>query len=260
MDNTSNQTPSESATPRNLVNPVALQNCSVQFGEVSAPVLDISFVRLVVADEASWVAPAENEPLTLNFHLDRFRFSAIARFQGRGEGWIRFGFEKILPSAGAHLRSFLSPKRIGESIVEDWRTDQVRHFHGLNESELWFDQAGGILFSYLDNPDHTAQFIIRMSDSKSLLRVGKILRKNYMELSNIDQELPLLPLTDRDTYAKLGECRDVVTNFRPNGQLEYNLKQRLLKVISEHLYSTSRKVEMAQPRPSRPVSSSMMAD
>ena len=259
MEDTTKTTNTAIEKKRHLVNPVALPNCNVHFGEASAPVLDISFIRLVLADQDTWVTPPENEPITLDFHLDRFRFSALTKFQGRGDGWLRFSFVKILPSAGAHLRSFLSPKRIGESITEDWRTEQVRHFHGLNESELWFDQAGGMLFSYLDNPDHAAQFIIRMSDSKALLRVGKILRKDYMELSNIDQELPLLPLTDRETYAKLGECRDVVTNFRPNGQLEYNLKQRLLKVISEHLYSTSRKVEMAQPRPSRSINS-LMAD
>jgi hypothetical protein len=67
----------------------------------------------------------------------------------------------------------------------------------------------------------------------------------------MDSELPLIPLTDREIYAKLGECRDIVTNFRPNGQIEYNLKQRMLKVISDNLYSTSHKVEMSQ-RPSRP--------
>jgi len=234
-----------------LVNPVAVQNCVVKFGDGVARVLDISFVRLVISLSPEWPEATESV-FPLEFNLDRFTFLARVNVQGHGEAWTRLGFEKILPSAGAHLRSFLSPKRIGESIIEDWRSDQIRHYHGLNESELWFDQNGSMLFSYLDSVDNTAQFIISMSDMKSPLKVGKLLRKDYIELGNIEQELPLIPLTDRETYAKLGECRDVVTNFRPTGQMEYNLKQRLLKVISEQLYSTSRKVEMAQPRPSRP--------
>ncbi len=241
----------ESEMRRPLVNPVALQNCVVKYGDAVANVLDISFVRLVISPLPEGLEIAE-VAFPLEFHLDRFQFLARVSIQGHGESWTRLGFEKILHSAGAHLRSFLSPKRIGESIIEDWRSDQIRHYHGLNESELWFDQNGSMLFSYLDSVDHTAQFIISMSDVRGPLKVGKLPRKDYIELGNVEQELPLIPLSDRDTYAKLGECRDVVTNFRPTGQMEYNLKQRLLKVISEHLYSTSRKVEMAQPRPSRP--------
>jgi hypothetical protein len=69
--------------------------------------------------------------------------------------------------------------------------------------------------------------------------------------------LPLIPLSDRETYAKLGECRDIVTNFRPNGQIEYNLKQRLLRVISESLYSTGDRVEKGRIRMSSSSSMSM---
>jgi hypothetical protein len=241
----------ESKSQKFLVNPVALQNCVIKCGDYKTTVLDISFVRLVIEEREPWPIAYENEPVTLDFHLDRYSFGAVTSFQARGEGWVRLGFDRILPSAGAHLRSFLSPKRIGESIIEDWRNEELRHYHGLNESELWFDQNGGMLFSYLDSADPSAQFILRMIDNKSLLRVGKLLRKDYIEVGNIDLDLPLIPLSDREVYAKLGECRDVVTNFRPNGQMEYNLKQRLLKVISDSLYSTSRKVEMAQPRPPR---------
>jgi len=241
---------------KRLVNPVALQNCSVKIGDCVAPILDISFVRVVVGGGVDLPPEASGEKLSLEFNLDRYHFRAEVCERGRGEDWLRLGFEKVLPSAKAHLRSFLSPKKIGESIFEDWRKDSLRHYHGLNESELWFDPEGPVLFTYLDQSDYDAQFIIRMTDSKSALRVGKILRKDYIELNNITGELPLLPLTDRDIYAKLGECRDIVTNFRATGQLEYHLKQRLLRVISETLYSTSHKVEMSQFR-SRSTSTSM---
>jgi hypothetical protein len=249
----------ENETKKLLVNPVALRNCLVRIGEQQTEVLDISFVRLVVADIPD-LALEEGKELELALHLDRYRFPVLGVLQTRGDGWMRFSFTKVLPSAGAHLRSFLSPKRIGESIIEDWRTELVRHYHGLNESELWFDQNGEILFSYLDTSDHTAQFMIRLSDNRGPLRVGKLLRQDYIELKSLESDPPLIPLSDREIYAKLGECRDVVTNFRPNGQMEYNLKQRLLKVISEHLYSTSRKVEMAQPRASAARAANLSAE
>lgn len=236
---------------RNIVNPIALQNCFVQHGETTAKVLDISFVRIVVEGSTGWEFATENVSIPLEFHLDRHQFTAETSLRGRGEGWMRFGFDKIVPSARAHLRAFLSPKKIGESLIEDWRTDMLRHYHGLNESELWFDPNGAILFTYLDQTDCDSQFLIRMPDGKAALQVGKILRTAYMALENIDSELPLTPLTDRDLYAKLGECRDIVTNFRPTGQMEYNLKQKLLKVISDTLYSTSHRVEMMPTRPPR---------
>ena len=50
--------------------------------------------------------------------------------------------------------------------MEDWSTDKIRHFHGLNESELWFEPEGGVLFTYLDPLDTEAQFIVRMAHSK----------------------------------------------------------------------------------------------
>lgn len=234
---------------KRIVNPVALQNCSVKWGELSARVLDISFVRVVVESGEGWEACPENETVELELVLDRYRFPAKAVLKARGEGWIRLAFEKIVPSSRSMLRSFLSPKKIGESILEDWRTETLRHYHGLNESELWFDSNGPVLFTYLEQVDFEAQFLIRLLDQKGPLQVGKISRRDYIELSSMDAELPLSPLTDREVYTKLGECRDIVTNFRPNGQIEYNLKQRLLKVISDYLYSTSYKVEMAQPRP-----------
>ena len=236
---------------KSIVNPIALQNCSVKLEEVSARVLDISFTRLVVdAVEGGWPNFEENQPVTLQMHLDRLSFNALTVFRGKGEGWLRFAFEKMVPSASAHLRSFLSPKRLGESLVEDRRTESLRHYHGLNESELWFDLNGGVLFTYLDPIDYNLQFMIRMSDHKGPLQVGKIARKDYIEMGDMHSPVPLAPLSDRETYAKLGECRDIVTNFRPSGQVEYNLKQRLLRVINENLYSTGDKVEMSRIRPS----------
>jgi hypothetical protein len=228
---------------RHLVNPIAVSQCTLQTGETSSRVLDISFVRVVIEEGEPWKSMAEGAPCATEFQLDRHRFAADVSIRGRGDGWVRLGFEKIVPSARAHLRSFLSPKKVGESLREDWRNEKTRHFHGLNESELWFDEVGGVLFTYLDQTDFDAQFIIRLSDPRGPLRVGKILRRDYMDLNRMDGELPLIPLSDREVYAKLGECRDIVTNFRPTAQVEYSLKQRLLKVCSDHLYSTSHKVD-----------------
>ena len=138
--------------------------------------------------------------------------------------------------------------------MEDWSVDQIRHFHGLNESELWCEPDGAVLFTYLDAMDTDSQVIIRMAHSKGALIAGKILRKHYIELKSIDAELPFIALDDKEIYDRLGECRDIVTNFRPTVHLEYNLKQRLLRVISEYLYSTSRKVEMAKMTTARSLS------
>lgn len=239
---------------KNLVNPIALNQCRARFESFEASILDISFVRVVVEDNPSFPFSEEGS-LSLMFDLDRHHFEGLTRLEGRGEGWVRLELMRLVPSSMAHLRSFLSPKKVGESIVEDWNQDGVRHFHGLNESELWFDSGGGILFSYLDPVDPTFQFMTRIRENKSPLRVGRLLRQQYIGLSHWDTEPPLLALSEKEVYPRLGECRDIVTNFRPTGPAEYGLKQRLLKVISDYLYSHSHKFEYSQPRP-RTVSTS----
>lgn len=252
MSTTENTTDSPA---KNLVNPIALQNCVVKKGELTARVLDISYLRLVIEAADGWAEVPENENFQLEFLLDRHHFQAEVALRNRGEGWLRLSFERIVPSSRSLLRAFLCPKKVGESIIEDRRSDTFRHYHGLNESELWFNSEGGVLFTYLDQNDGNAQFLIRMADGKSPLRVGKILRRDYIDLGNMTDDLPLIALTDRELYAKLGECRDIVTNFRPTAQVEYGLKQRLLKVISDNLYSTSHRVEMGPTvRPTRTVS------
>jgi hypothetical protein len=251
----------DSTIKKPLVNPVAVQNCLVKYEGSQTNLLDISLIRLVLGEAAenselpgtSVRFPDAPATFEIELALDRYKFRALASVQARGEGWVRLGYEKLLPSAKAHLKSFLSPKKIGESLLEDWRTDFVRHYHGLNESELSFEPNGGILFSYSDLSDAESQFVIRISEIGGPLKAGKIARKDYIQLTNIDNELPLIALTDRETFLKLGECRDIVTNFRPNGQIEYNVKQRLLKIVSDYLYSTSPKVEFSQVRPTRTV-------
>jgi hypothetical protein len=256
----------ENLSKKNLVNLVAVQNCQVSYATLQCKLLDISLIRIVIEAPAVEIGadlpidgapavdfPEINVPFELKFSLDRYRFAATVSVQSRGEGWIRLGYEKLAPSAGAHLKSFLSPKKVGESLLEDWRTDFVRHYHGLNESELSFEPNGGILFSYSDLSDVESQFVIRIKEIGGPLRAGRISRRDYIHLNSIDNELPLIGLTDREIFVKLGECRDIVTNFRPNGQIEYNVKQRLLKIISDYLYSTSPKVEFSQVRPTRTV-------
>ncbi|MBY0370039.1 hypothetical protein K2X33_05090 [bacterium] len=239
----------QNADGRLLVNPLSVQKSFVKLGDVSAHVLDISYIRAVVEAEGPFHDLAEGQTLAVQFELDRSRFSVEVTVRGRGPGWVRLDFPKLVPSVRAHLRSFLSPRKIGESIVEDWRSGALKHFHGLNESELWTDGADGVLFTYLDQDDPQSQFLIRVREARGPLCVGKVLRRDYMELSSIDAELQLLPLTDSEVYRKLGECRDIVTNFRPSVPAEYTLKQKMLKTLSEHLYSTSRRVEMLPNRP-----------
>lgn len=250
---------------KNLVNPIALATSRVSYksGDETrtAPILDLSFVRVVISDEPALSLFGTEPPtgsFTLDFELDRYRFSAQVTVQGRGDEWVRLSFDKIVPSARSLLRSFLSPKKVGESIVEDWRSGNVRHYHGLNESELWFDPEGSLLFTYLDQTESDCQFIIRMTEKKGPIHVGKILRSKYMEMKSLDGELDLLPINDRDTYIKLSECRDVITNFRPVAQVEYGLKQRLLRAISDHLYSANYRVEVSPARVVRSTSSAGM--
>lgn len=238
--------PAESVQKK-LVNPVALRGCFAEIGEEVIPISDISFLRVNLdLNEHSDAAFAEG-PFAVRLHLERHQMLAEVTLAAKGANWARLAFTKLVPSAGAHLRAFLSPKRVGESIVEDWRGETLRHYHGLNESELWFDMEGQILFSYIDGVDCRYQFVLRLPESKGSLQVGRMERSQYIRLEDWGDDLVLMPLNDRDVFQKLSECRDIVTNFRASGQHEYQLKQRLLKVISEALYSTGRKVAMAPP-------------
>lgn len=233
---------------RLLVNPVSVLKAVVRLGEQAAQVLDVSYIRAVVEAKGPFENLPDGEVVAVHFELDRAKFAIQVTVRGRGEGWVRLDFPRLVPSARAHLRSFLSPRKIGESILEDWKSGHLRHFHGLNESELWVDDADAVLFTYLDQDNPETQFLIRILEARGPLSVGKILRKDYLELKGIQGELALQPLSDSEAYRKLGECRDVVTNFRPSIPADYTLKQRLLKIISETLYSTSRRVEMLPPR------------
>jgi hypothetical protein len=239
-----------------LVNPVALKSCFAEYGEDLLPLADISFLRLNVnLDSEKKIAFPESK-FAIRLHLERHQLLTEVQLSSVSSGRARFTFTRLVPSAGAHLRAFLSPKRVGESVVEDWASDSIHHYHGLNESELWFDSEGQILFSYLDNVDYRFQFVLRLPEAKGALQIGRMARDRYIEMESWGSELLLEPLNDRDVFQKLSECRDIATNFRPTGQADYHLKQRLLKVISEALYSTGRKVAMAPPRPVRPRSSS----
>lgn len=231
-----------------LVNPVAVRNCFVKSADEVSGILDLSFVRMVIESSPAWLEILSAPSVTLECALDRFTFTAEVRMESHGDRWIRLAFARIVPSARASLRSFLSPKKVGESIIEDWRNEKIRHFHGLGESELWFDLGGGIFFSYLDLYDFNSQFVIRVKDAKAPLKAGKLLRKDYIAATNLEEDFALTPLNEGENYPRLGECRDIVTNFRAIGQLEYNLKQKLLKLLSDQLYSTRHRVELPRPQ------------
>lgn len=237
----------EGTVQKKLVNPVSLRGSFAEIGEEVIPISDISFLRVNLDLTEHLDAAFAEGPFAVRLHLERHQMLAEVTLAAKGANWARLAFTKLVPSAGAHLRAFLSPKRVGESIVEDWRGETLRHYHGLNESELWFDTEGQILFSYIDGVDCRYQFVLRLPESKGALQVGRMERSQYIRLEDWGDDLVLLPLNDRDVFQKLSECRDIVTNFRPSGQHEYQLKQRLLKVISEALYSTGRKVAMAPP-------------
>lgn len=235
-----------------LVNPVALRHCFVHFGEIEGKILDLSFLRVVV-DAPHFPALENEQRVILDFQLERDRFSTPVLLKNSKDGRLRFCFEKLPFSVQATLKSFLSCKKIGESIAEDWIMGGIRHFHGLSESEFWFDKEGRIVFTYLDDPTGNTQFLIRLLGDSGLMRAGRILRKDYLDLSHIEMELPLLPVSDRELYLKLSECRDVITNFRALGQTEYALKQKLLRVMSDYLYSSHARVDLSPIRPPKVV-------
>lgn len=235
---------------RHLVNPISLKNSGVQFEQGTAKILDLSFLRVVVQDDGFDFT--DGHPVHARFHLERHQFEVELKFRVRGKGWLRFEFEKMAPSVQAHLRSFLSAKKVGESILVDAIGEGVSHYHGLNECELWSDPRGGILFTYLDPQDPKMQFVVRVVDQNAVLHVGRMSREDFIGMTDVDGDLTLGALTDREIYLKLGECRDIVTNFRPSGPEECALKQRLLKLVSDALYSTSNRVNKWVPRTPKP--------
>ena len=127
--------------------------------------------------------------------------------------------------------------------MEDKNMKEIRHYHGLNESELLFDKEGNVLFTYLDYLDSKYQFLVQIHLENSTIKVGRLTRSQYMTMGSFVGDLGLIPLNDKENYNRMSECRDIVTNFRPQGQLDYNLKQKIQKLISENLYSTGHRVD-----------------
>lgn len=252
------------SVPRALVNPVSLEKCTVVCGEAKTSILDLSPLRVVVSENEAESFSAMQGNVELSFSLDGLRFIAQLVKQTSGGSdkdgsqkaqWVRFAFDKLPPSGHALLRSFLTPKRIGESLLGDWKSEGLKHFHGLNESELWSQGDGLAFFTFLNPVQPEMQFIIRISEMRGPLLVGQIRRQDYMGLSQLDGDLPLVPMTDAELYTRLSECRDILTNFRPVDPDDFALKQRLLKSLSEALYSTSRRAELSSKRSSiRPLS------
>lgn len=233
---------------RHLVTPGALNACFARWGDLEARILDISFLRVVVEEIGEWPIIAEGQSIPMAFSLNGFDFAAEMTIQGRGDGWIRFQFQKLVPSSKSVLRLFLSPRKMGESLMEDKQIKDVRHYHGLNESELLFDRKGNVLFTYLDYVDSKFQFLVQVNLDNSSIKVGRLTRSQYMSMSSFTGDLGLIPLSDKENYSRMGECRDIVTNFRPAGQLDYSLKQKMQKLISDNLYSTGHRVDFQMVR------------
>jgi len=233
---------------RYLVTPSSLTYCFATWGELKARILDISFLRVVVEEVGEWPAIAEDQSIPMMFSMNGYDFAAEVRVHGRGEGWIRFQFHKLVPSCKSMLRLFLCPKKVGESLMEDKKMTDIRHYHGLNESELLFDKDGNVLFTYLDYLDSKFQFLVQIRLDDSTIKVGRLTRSQYMTMGSFVGDLGLIPLSDKENYTRMSECRDIVTNFRPSGQLDYNLKQKMQKLISENLYSTGHRVDFPMVR------------
>jgi len=236
-----------------LVNLSALKDCVLRIGEQSAPILDVSFIRLVTGP-IEGVDLEIGAPIEAEFCLERLRFKTLVELKAKGERYMRFGFTKLAPSGVSHLRSFLSPKKVGESLLEDARSGDVRHYHGLKEAEIWFEPGGITLFTFLDDPKGESQILLRLLEPRGPVRIGRVLRADYMGLKGLDAEVPVVPLSERDSYVTQSECRDIVTNIRPATQVEYDLKQKLLRAISDSLYSTSHRVELHVSKPVRATS------
>lgn len=231
-------------TTSSLVNGDSLQNSFLRVGERNFDLLDLSYLRIVVADSESNLVEGA-EAFSAELVLEHHRCQIQVSVKGVGAGWARLHFEKLPPSVRAGLHTFLSAKRVGKSLREDWRNQSVRHYHGLNESELWFDEeAGSVLFTYLENPEKETQVLIRAADPRSALSVGKVCRQDYLEWNRVDRDPNLIAFNDREAVTYLSDCRDIITNFRPQEKTEYHLKQRLLKWINEGLYSKGHRVEM----------------
>ncbi|GEM_PF-1418566 len=234
---------SEIRPVRYLVTPGSLTYCFGSWGELKARVLDISFLRVVLEEVGEWPAIAEDQIIPMMFSMNGYDFAAEVRVHGRGDGWIRFQFHRLVPSSKSMLRLFLCPKKVGESLMEDKSMKEIRHYHGLNESELLFDKEGNVLFTYLDYLDSKYQFLVQIQLENSSIKVGRLTRSQYMTMGSFVGDLGLIPLNDKENYNRMSECRDIVTNFRPQGQLDYNLKQKIQKLISENLYSTGHRVD-----------------
>jgi len=247
---------------------------------VQTPLCDLSQLGAVVPPQPAWLALQDGEAIPGSLQLDLKHFPVTLRrdgLVGSGDGAnVALSFEALPPSARSQLRFFLSPKRIGESISLSHRGDRWRFAAGLNFAGLWLDAAGDeAIFAALDSSNERSQLLAWLVDGHSPVRLGLVSRARYAErakavlaakeapeaqglsaaaaLGLVDNELPVMPLNDRDTVLRLSECRDILTNFRPTDTDQGALKMRLLKGISESLYSASNRMRGIAVRPQPPI-------
>lgn len=236
-----------------LVNGEVLKGCVLRWSEQQLPVLDVSYIRIVV--KTNEVAlPLDNTVQVFELSL----YKNILLFEGMvekiGEGWARLRITKLPPSHISRLKLLLSPKIIGESIKLTLDEQTLKHYHGLNETDLWVTSHFAILFSFLDSEESKYQFIVRIQGDE--VQIGWIEREVYLELSDFNRPIPLKSLNEKLAYLRLCESRDIVTNLRPKTQQEYTVKQTLLKHVNEHLFFASRRAEMNLKKASYPPPSS----
>lgn len=261
--------------------PGTLDGCWIRCGDVETPLCDLSQLGAVVPPQPSWLALADGEAIPGTLRLEEKHFPVTLRREGlagSGDGAnVVLSFEALPPSARSQLRFFLSPKRIGESIALAHRGGRWRYASGLNGAGLWLDAGGDeAIFAALDSSNERSQLLVWLADGTSPVRLGLVSRSRYAErvarvleakespeaqtltaagaLGLVDRDLPVLPLNDRDTVLRLAECRDILTNFRPTDGDQGALKMRLLKGISESLYSASNRMRGNPLRTPSPLS------
>ena len=212
----------------------ALRNCYVETIEGQLAIRDLSFSRIILDQTPLSVPLSEFQPFEAEIILDKIRFKTSLVLQFQKDDWARLTYHQLSPSHQALLRSFLTARRIGESLAEDWRSEDLIHFHGINEAELWWDKNTGLFLTFLDSVAGDQQFVLRVSMQGEEVQAGSISRADYLSLSSLNSPLPIQK--EKVELNQFEACKDIITNFRPASADQAQIKQVLLKAISDCFY------------------------
>lgn len=212
----------------------ALRNCFIETIEGPLALRDLSFSRIVVDQTGLSVPFSEFQPFEVEIILDKIHFKTHLVLQFQKDDWARLTFHQLSPSHQALLRCFLTARRVGESLAEDWRSGEMIHFHGINEAELWWDRKVGVLLTFLEPVCGDKQFVLHVSLQGGEVQAGSISRADYLSLPNLHSPLPVK--NEKVALSQFEACKDIITNFRPASADQAQIKQLLLKAISDCFY------------------------